>query len=80
VAAHGIQFPVYGGLSEQTRADYLLGRTPQTIVISADGHVQKNWAGAYGADIARQVEEYFHITLPGLTSPQKQAKPPEEGK
>jgi hypothetical protein len=75
VSAHDINFPVYRGVSDQTRADYFLGRTPQTIVVSADGHVQKNWTGAYDADIARQVEEYFQITLPGLSPPQKQARP-----
>lgn len=80
VDAHGIDFMVYGGVSDQTRADYFLGRTPQTIVISADGHVQKNWTGAYDADMARQVEEYFQITLPGLSPPQKQTRPQGGGK
>ncbi|HLM55533.1 MAG TPA: hypothetical protein VK422_05350 [Pyrinomonadaceae bacterium] len=67
VARHAIGFTVYRGVSAESRAGYLLGRTPQTIAVSAAGRVEKNWVGAYGPEIESQVEAYFQTTLPGLS-------------
>ena len=67
VAEHDIDFTVYRGVSARARADYLLGQTPQTIVVSPDGRVEKNWVGAYGPEVASQIEDYFQIALPGLS-------------
>jgi hypothetical protein len=44
-----------------------LGSTPQTIVISSQGKIEKNWIGAYGDDTKKEVEDYFGVVLPGLT-------------
>jgi peroxiredoxin len=63
---HNIEFPVYAGLSRETRVAYGLGNTPQTIVVSPDGRVLKNWPGAYSKEVAQQVEEFFNVRLPGL--------------
>jgi hypothetical protein len=63
---HHIDFPIYTGLSRETRVAYGLGGTPQTIVVSSDGRVLKNWPGAYSNDVAQQVEEFFNVRLPGL--------------
>lgn len=52
-----------------TREGYHLGGTPQTLLISADGKVLKNWRGAFVGKTAEEVESYFQITLPGLPSP-----------
>lgn len=76
VTKNAINFTVGEGISSETRVDYLLGKTPQTIVVSADGRVQKNWIGAYDASTAKQVEEYFNVTLPGLSAAGKEVTQP----
>lgn len=66
VAENGIDFPVYAGISEDTRASYKMGATPQTIVVSSDGKILKSWSGAYLPDTAREIEQYFNVHLPGM--------------
>lgn len=73
VAKNELKFPVYSGLSSETEKSYRLNGTPQTIVISPEGKVLQDWAGAYVGDQKSQVETFFHITLPGLrSSPQSE--------
>ena len=66
VAKNDLRLPVYSGLSAETRAAYKLGGTPQTIVISPEGKVLRDWVGAYVGDQKSQVEAFFHVSLPGL--------------
>src|SRR5712692_7532311 len=66
VAKNDLKLPVYSGLSPETLKTYKLGSTPQTIVISPQGKVLEDWAGAYVGDRKSQVEAFFHVTLPGL--------------
>jgi hypothetical protein len=62
-----VSFPVYTELPLTTYSTYKLGNgTPQTIVVSSEGKVLKNWQGAYSDDLKREVEEYFNIELPGI--------------
>ena len=68
VEAHHMSFPVYKGVSQESVQMLGLGPTPQTIVISPDGHVLKNWSGAYSASVQPQVEEFFNVRLPGLVA------------
>ncbi|HEX5875430.1 MAG TPA: TlpA disulfide reductase family protein [Pyrinomonadaceae bacterium] len=68
VDAHHLKFPVYTRLTTESINALGLGSTPQTIVISPDGRVLKNWIGAYLDPLRPEVEAYFGITLPGLTS------------
>jgi len=67
VAKNDLKFPIYSGLSPETLKTYKLGSTPQTIVISPEGKVLQDWAGAYVGDQKSQVEAFFHVNLPGLT-------------
>jgi hypothetical protein len=69
VESHHLNFPVYKSLTPETVQTLGLGSTPQTIVISPDGHVRQNWVGAYGAAIQPQVEGFFNVRLPGLAAP-----------
>src|SRR6266480_5398132 len=46
VAKNELKLPVYSGLSPETLKTYKLGSTPQTIVISPEGKVLQDWAGA----------------------------------
>ena len=66
VAKNDLKLPVYSGLSPETLKAYKLGSTPQTIVVSPDGRVLQNWAGAYVGDQKSQIEAFFHVSLPGL--------------
>jgi peroxiredoxin len=68
ISQNKIEFPVYTGLENETLSAYKLGTTPQTIVISGDGRLVKNWQGAYVGDTLRQVEQFFGAKLPGLSS------------
>lgn len=52
----------------QTRNEYKLGSTPQTIVISPNGRILKNWVGAYSGATQKEIEEFFSVRLPGLNS------------
>ena len=68
VDTHQLEFPVYMQLTTETIQALGLGSTPQTIVISPEGRVLKNWVGAYIGPLRPEVEAYFGITLPGITS------------
>ena len=52
--------------SRSLRLEYKLVGTPQTIVISRDGRVIKNWQGAYTGDLKSEVERFFGVQLPDL--------------
>jgi len=65
-AKNDLHFPVYSGLSTEAKQAYKLSGTPQTIVVSPEGIVLKNWMGAYVGDQKSQLEAFFHVTLPGV--------------
>jgi len=71
VESHHLSFPVFKDLTPESIQMLGLGATPHTIVISPDGHVLKNWVGAYDKSVHSQVEEFFNVRLPGLTAQQK---------
>jgi hypothetical protein len=58
VTKNELEFPIYAGLSPETIKSYKLGGTPQTIVISPEGKVLQDWAGAYGQI---HVKERFNL-------------------
>jgi peroxiredoxin len=68
VAEKGLGIPIYTGPSAEARAAYKLGSTPETIVVSPQGKVIQVWPGAYVGEFKSQVELYFRVTLPGITS------------
>lgn len=49
------------------RLEYRLFDTPQTIVVDAEGRVEKVWLGAMSGPVQQDVESYFGISLPGIT-------------
>lgn len=63
-----LSFPVYTKLSKDVLQKLKLGSTPQTMVISPEGRVMKNWRGAYGEELRSEIEEFFSVRLPGLDS------------
>ncbi len=66
VTQHDLDFPVITDLPITTIQAYKLGGTPQTIVVSPDGEVLKNWVGAYQESMQKEVEDYFNIQMPGI--------------
>lgn len=68
VAEHHLKFPVYTGLTTDTVQSLGLGGTPETIVVSPQGEVLKVWTGAYTEQLRSEVEAYFGIQLPGVSS------------
>jgi peroxiredoxin len=67
VVRNRLDLPVYLAPAEETRLEYGLGNTPQTIVISPGGKVTRTWVGAYGGEKQAEVEKFFGVKLPGLT-------------
>jgi peroxiredoxin len=62
------KFPIYTRVAAEAMTSLGLGTTPQTIVISPEGRVLKNWTGAYTERTRGEVEEFFQTRLPGVTS------------
>jgi peroxiredoxin len=79
IAKNDLKLPVYSELSPETLKTYKLGSTPQTIVISPEGKVLEDWAGAYVGDQKSQVEAFFHVSLPGLRDLPKAEAAKEKG-
>jgi peroxiredoxin len=66
-AKNQLDCPIYFNPAEETMREYKLGGTPQTIVISREGKVLKNWVGAYTGQQQTEVEQFFQLSLPGMT-------------
>lgn len=71
VAQQGMDFPIYTNVSPQSIAAYHLGGTPATIVVSAEGKLLREWKGAYMGSAKHEIEEYFGVSVPGVTQPDK---------
>ena len=61
-----LTFPVYSDLSPDVTIAYRMGATPQTIVISNEGKLVKEWKGAYMGNTKEQIETQFSLELPGI--------------
>jgi peroxiredoxin len=64
VREHQIKFPVYTDLPPSAIEAYRLGGTPETIVVSSEGIVQKAWMGGYSGPLQSAVEAFFSARLP----------------
>jgi peroxiredoxin len=62
-----IDIPIFANPAEESRQEYRLGSTPQTIVVSPDGRVLQNWVGAYTGAGQIEIEKFFGVNLPGLS-------------
>ncbi len=65
---HNLAIPIYTNPSSDAISGLGLGSTPQTIIISPQGKVLKNWLGAYNDALKAEVEGYFNLQLPGVAS------------
>lgn len=63
-----LTFPVFADPNARSAKLLKLSITPETIVISPDGIVQKVWLGAYLGENAKSVEKMFGVKLPAVLS------------
>ncbi len=68
--ADSLGFPVVFEIAPESRESYKFGGTPQTLIVSPEGMVIRNWIGAYAQGLNREVEAYFGLKLPGLVEAQ----------
>ena len=68
VEENNLMFPVYTNLDSQTVRRFKLIVTPETLVISRDGKIQKAWPGAYGGTVQKEIEAMFGVHLPHVPS------------
>lgn len=66
LAKNQFTFPIYIEPSTATKTNFKLGATPKTIVVSVEGKILKTWSGAYMGDLKSEIEEFFHLELPGF--------------
>lgn len=64
ILEHKFSFPTFKMPDKCSRDDLRIVGTPQTIVISMDGQIVKNWYGEYSGNIAKEVEDFFDLTVP----------------
>ena len=61
-------FPVYSSPTSDAVARYHLDATPQTIVLSTDGRVERVWQGAYAGRQHAAIQAYFGLQLPEVSA------------
>ncbi len=69
IALYGFaKFPVFAELDPQSKIDYTLRFTPQTVLIASDGTVAKVWTGMLNLDDERrsEIEQTLDVKLPAL--------------
>lgn len=59
-----LNFPIYKKPSMEAVNELKLGNTPQTIVMSSQGKVLKNWLGVYNNITRKEIEKFFSVKLP----------------
>jgi hypothetical protein len=65
--ANPINFPVYLVASQDYIRNSGFGDlTPQTVVVSSNGRVERVWLGAYVGGEQANLEKFFAVKLPGL--------------
>jgi len=80
VEKNNFDFPIYTDIPTAVESAYKFGGTPQTLVISPEGKVIKNWIGVYTGDVASDVESYFKVSLPGVEKKESLVRSDDENK
>ncbi|MGA2250698.1 TlpA family protein disulfide reductase [Terracidiphilus sp.] len=62
-----LPFQVYS-VSKNTPISLQPNATPTTLVLDANGFIQKRWDGAFTGDNKREIESYFSCSLPEISS------------
>jgi hypothetical protein len=67
LARNPLPFEVFVNPTAEAVSVYRMDRTPQTILLSSSGRVERVWQGAFAGRQQTEIEEYFRIRLPTLT-------------
>lgn len=65
-----LDFEIYNTPTRTKYVAYKMAGTPQTFVISPDGHLIKMWSGAFGLKTKEEIEAFFEVKLPELSEDQ----------
>jgi hypothetical protein len=74
LSTNGTPMPTYIATSETART-LKLGITPETIVVSPQGVVERVWPGAYTGPVKKDVEVFFDVELPEIADAQVSPRP-----
>lgn len=66
LVSHPMNVPVFMEPTEASIAAYVIGATPQTIVVSPSSVVTHVWRGAYTGRVKNEIERALDVQLPGL--------------
>jgi hypothetical protein len=66
ISAGHAPFPVYVVEPAGFLRNIDLQTTPQTLLLSPSGVVQRTWLGAYDGSRKREIEAFFNVDLPGI--------------
>jgi hypothetical protein len=64
-----MKFSIYAEPDAASVTKYRFAATPETWVVSADGHLDHRWIGAWHGDTQNEIEAVFGLKLPGLRPP-----------
>lgn len=64
IAEYAPGYSVYSAERNGDAAAYGLGATPETIVVSKNGKILRNWYGAYQGTTKDEIEQFFAVHLP----------------
>jgi len=65
LAKNNLPFPIYS-IDAKTAKETKLTGTPEMIVVSREGKVERDISGAFTGPTQKEVEAAFDIHLPGL--------------
>ena len=67
VTEHALDFPVYASPGPGVITALKLSATPETILVSNRGIVERVWLGAYTGKIRTEINNAFGVDLPALS-------------
>jgi peroxiredoxin len=66
--ARPLPMPIYHSPTAEAVTAFRLETTPQTIVLSPDGRVERVWQGAYAGRTHAAIQSFFGVNLPALSA------------
>jgi peroxiredoxin len=64
VEKNKFDFEIYNTPTRSKYVAYKLAGTPQTFIVSPDGHLIKMWSGAFTNKVKEEMETFFEMKLP----------------
>lgn len=70
-----LPFPVYSQPDAEAHSAFQMAGVPRTVVVSPSGELLADFPGAYLPTLQDEVEDYFTVRLPGLTTAEPAGPP-----